>query len=55
VSDRPFDFVHRPDADDLRPSYKALRAVYLTAISFATAGWLWLMAWLASYLFDATT
>ena len=52
---RPFDFEsHRPDADDLQRSYKTLRAVYLTAIAFATVGWLWLMAWLTKYLFDAT-
>jgi hypothetical protein len=56
VSDRPFDFeLHRPDAHDLQRSYKTFRAVYLTAISFATLGWLWLIAWLATYLFEATT
>jgi hypothetical protein len=56
VSDKPFDFeAHRPDQDDLQRNYKTLRAVYLTAIAFATVGWLWLMAWLATHLFDATT
>jgi hypothetical protein len=56
VSDRPFDFESpRPDADNLQLSYKILRAVYLTAIAFATVGWLWLMAWLATYLFHAAT
>jgi hypothetical protein len=55
LADRPFDFEsHIPDADDLQRSYKALRAVYLTAISFATVGWLWLIASLATYLFEAT-
>jgi hypothetical protein len=56
VYDRPFDFEsHRPDADDLQRSHKILRVVYLTAIAFATVGWLWLVAWLATYLFEATT
>jgi hypothetical protein len=56
VYDRPFDLEsHRPYADDFQRSHKILRAVYLTAIAFATVGWLWLMAWLATYLFEATT
>ena len=54
---RPFDFESlspAADADDFQRSYKTLRVVYLAAIALATIGWLWLMAWLTMYLFDAT-
>jgi hypothetical protein len=57
VSDRPFDFESgSPDAeaDDFQRSYRTMRVVYVAAIGLATIGWLWLMAWLSMYLFDAT-
>ena len=58
VSDRPFDFESGgldAEADDFQRSYRTMRVVYVAAIGLATIGWLWLIAWLATYLFEATT